>query len=405
MLQVGVWLMRIFIVGVFFLVGGLSYRVMKTLNVLSQQQTTVFTIAILLLPINGSRIGLTTFRASLSLLALLLAMFLLLKRRPTTDVVAILLLFTSSFWPSLQVFGLTLPLVSMIQDLKLFGRVTGRSRMLTAIVVLMAVVHRYVVPDVVVELGLSGKPIGYNSIGSSSLVRGLLVLGVLGTPLAWSVISTLMGGGRPKNFQPMPTSVGLWLLALGTFPYLVVGHFPNLSDWITVFLPDTSDWNSRHQLLQGPGLALLIVGVTDSVRPELRMRALALVVLTCLSLSIGTNVSYYADSLKQRDFIAALQENKDRLVGVNVLEIKDRADDLNARGRVLRHYEWSGLATQALGRPITATDHVEVDSYAGCIGKSAGRVVTIEKVSGRLKAIVFRTRLVSISIDELIVCN
>jgi hypothetical protein len=61
-----------------------------------------------------------------------------------------------------------------------------------------------------------------------------------------------------RHFSGGSLEFGLFILALGTCPYLAVGHFANLSDWITMWLPDNSDWDSRHQLLQGMGFALLV---------------------------------------------------------------------------------------------------------------------------------------------------
>ena len=87
------------------------------------------------------------------------------------------------------------------------------------------------------------------------------------------------------------------------------------------------------------------------------------------------------------------------------LEFIDNAQDLNARGRGVRSYEWSGIAEVALGREVVVLESKDHPPLEGCVGESIGKTVVIEKSSGRLRALLTRGQVVRIQLSALFACR
>ena len=74
--------------------------------------------------------------------------------------------------------------------------------------------------------------------------------------------------------------LGLLACWLAIFPYVALGHFANMNSIIIGFVPNVSDWDSRHQLLLPLGIALTLIGLIsylDSSRSQKLVVAIALV--------------------------------------------------------------------------------------------------------------------------------
>jgi hypothetical protein len=78
-----------------------------------------------------------------------------------------------------------------------------------------------------------------------------------------------------------------------------------------------------------------------------------LFVMTSASLVFNLRIyaNYYVDGLKQRDVMASFRSQSVQLTGIQLFRIDDSAQDVNARGRGLRDYEWEGMISEALDRP------------------------------------------------------
>jgi len=412
--RVGDWTVKLLVIISFAFSGWLFKQILTFTRSLSDFQVSAMTIVFVLLPINGARVSLSTAPATL-LLPVFLGGTLALTRK-TSFVVAIgwLLVTISAFQPSYQVFSIAAVFPLLAHDLSKRKVPALRTWIVMAFLLSVAPLHRFLLDDLVVKLGLLGEA-GvvegtripgengiYNSIRSEFLARATLICGVLALPLLVSGLAHLRHRKSIRDWRPNLIQVGLVLVSLGTFPYMAVGHFANLTDWIVAWLPDTSDWDSRHQLLQGPGFALVVCGLLGLIIPQRRHYVLGLFVVSFLVLNVSTFSNYHVDGLKQRDIIEDLRLRSAEFRGVRVIQFDDRALDLNARGRTVRSYEWKGIAELALGRAVVIPERLP--AVDGCRGKVIGKLVTVRKVSGRLKATVTRSRVATIDISDLVTC-
>ena len=404
LLRIGDWTIKLLVILGFAIAGWLFWNLLKFSRSLTEVQCSMATVLFVLLPINGARVGLSTARASILLPIFLLGAVLFTYRKWILSSIGFFLVLYASFWPSYQTYVVAIAAVFAARDLSLRGTVSRRTWTIAFSLGTIPFIHQYFLGELIVRLGFAGAPDNYNSILPAFALRAVLVCGLLTTPLSMSLVKQLSRRKSLSDWRPTLLSVGLGLLALGTFPYMAVGHFANLSDWITPWLPDTSDWDSRHQLLQGPGFAIAITAIlTGAVLPQRRMIALNTLVLISIVVSLSTYSGYYVDGLKQRDILADLRVSAQQFEEVTVVSISDMSLDLNARGRGIRDYEWKGLVETALGKPMTIWEKGSPE--LGCRSEVIGKTITIRKTSGRLKATLMRSRVASIEITDLIACR
>lgn len=406
LLRIGDWTLKLLVVLGFAVAGWLFWKLLKYSTALSEFQCSAATVLFVLLPINGARVGLSTVRASLLLPVFLFGALLFTYRRAISSGIGFLLVLYAGFWPSFQIYALAIPAVLAARDLSQHKAVSRRTFFSALLLATIPFLHIYILQPQIVELGFAGAPGTYNSIRPNFLIRAVLVCGILSAPLLGSLFETLARRKSLKEWSPTLTSVGLGLLALGTFPYMAVGHFANLSDWVVAWLPDNSDWDSRHQLLQGPGFALVIAsGLTSVVAPHRRRFSLNILVVISVVVSVATYSNYHVDGLKQRDVMRDLQAAAEDFEGISIVSFTDYSSDLNARGRSIRSYEWKGLAEAALGKSITIWEAVDNPPELGCRTEVIGKSVTVRKSTGRLKATLTRSRVAAIEIRDLVACR
>lgn len=139
------------------------------------------------------------------------------------------------------------------------------------------------------------------------------------------------------------------------------------------------DWESRHWLVAWPVLTVMVVLLTSSsdVFSATLVRA-SFVVLVVSSLAISSE--YFVDVLKQRAIVDAAGKQLSSFVSN---ELEDSADvvilvyqtpasnELNARFREYRPYEWWGLLAEGLGTPnsrvrVLAPKDVEAAAVEDC---------------------------------------
>ena len=405
LLSVGPWALRSAVIAGFALGGYFFWITLGKLRLMSEKTRSIATLLLLLLPINGARAALTNARATHMLLLFLVGAFLLTIPKTIVNIFGLLLVIVSAFQPSLQVFGLSVLLLLLAKSIEEFQGVSRRFILLTAALLAIPLLHRYLLSDVMVALSLAGKPDGYNTILPIFLLRAVLVCGLLSMPFLISVALHIRSRQPLAKFRTSLVQIGPLVLALGTFPYMAVGHFANLSDWIIVFLPDASDWESRHQLLQGPGYALLITGLISKVKDSSQGSILIAIVVGCLVLNTSIYANYYVDGLKQRDVISALRSQSADLENAYTFAFVDEARDVNARGRLVRDYEWDALTEEALGRQVEIFGIPDTVGVSGCVGEQIGKTITVRKISGRLKALITRSQIVDISVSDMVACK
>lgn len=403
-LEVGSWLLRLLVIISFGIAGWAFWRILNHLRFLSQAQCSIATILFLLLPINGARVSLVTARASFALCLFLIGLLLLTSRRLFTTFLGVALVLCSAFQPSIQFFLIAVPALLFSRDLAAGLWVGRRTVVLTVTLGVGAALLRYFIPEILIDAGVVAEPVGYNLIKLPSLIRAVLVCGILGLPfmvdLARPVLTKPKAELRTNQFR-----IGLFLLAAGTFPYMAVGHFATLTEWVVVFLPDLSAWDSRYQLLQGPGYALILASLAQFVRERWRHYFVNSLIWINILLGVTIFSVYYVDSQKQQNVIAQLQQRRQEFAEVEYIQFVDRAVDLNARGRKQRDHEWEGIVFESLGHQAVIWTSELSSPTIGCEGAVVGKRVTIRKISGRLRIMLTRAQAVSIEIDDLIACR
>jgi len=256
-------------------------------------------------------------------------------------------------------------------------------------------VHRFLIPIILPTFSFRD---GYNTIQSAFLVRAVVFSSLLVLPLL-----NLLNRRRLQQsvtHEGAILSLGLAALAVGTFPYLAVGHFPNLSDWVLPFLPTESDWNSRHQLLQPFGVALVLLAIARMFGA--RMKAFVAVILTIsVGLNIATYSGYYLDAVKQAELIQAVAENDAQLSNISALVINDQSTRFNARGRGIRPYEWTAMVTRAIDETI----QVDANNIQYCYESKPSKMLTITAENGQLKSLFVGSIGLDVKVTDLTICS
>ncbi len=403
LLEIGTWALRMVVVLAFLLAGYLLSLILEEVRQITPRQRSIIVVLFLLLPINGARIGLTTARSSLALAIFLLGVILVQRRGTTAVVIGLSLISYTMFWDSFQVFALAAPIPMMLGDVAAKRRISNFSIGIMVTICCLAIANRYILKDLVVSLGVAAPDDGYNSIRPIFLIRAILISGLLIVPFGFRVIQKIAKLKTPNPRTPWLVEVGMLLLALGTFPYIAAGHFANLSDWIMMWLPDASDWDSRHQLLQGFGFAVIGVGFFETCREVKVNKILIITIFFCITVNLGTYSSYYVDGLKQHTLMETLRSKSIFLEDVTTFGVIDDARDLNARGRIIRDYEWEGMIEAALHRPVEIWNpQIRTTS---CTTEVVGITLRIRKTSGKLATLMTRSRPIEIDFLEIFDCR
>jgi hypothetical protein len=396
MVSFGPWTLRVLTFLLWPAIAYLFYSFLKRTGWLSGNEVSTVTIIFLVLPINGARVALITNYYLFSLTLFAIGAWMIIGPRRSLRLISLVPLFWSMFTASLQVFVFVLSIVLFIRIvLKLDSRNIWNISML-GVLTFLPIMHRFILP--VIDDSFRITKDGYNSISLAFLARASLFATILMIPLFF----ILMRIRREKtlNRESLLLGLGLALIAVGTFPYLAVGHFVSLSDWVLPFLPDESDWSSRHQLLQGFGISLSLMALS-SMFGKKRQKFLKYLVVLCVGLNLSTYSGYYLDTVKQKEFMTEVSELRQQLSDVSAVVIADESLRFNARGRWIRSYEWSAMIERSIGLPILADD----DRIEYCEGSNPTKKLTITASNGRLKSLLIGRVGISVRITNLPLCS
>jgi hypothetical protein len=239
----------------------------------------------------------------------------------------------------------------------------------------------------------------YYTPSLSGVARGLVVGSFVLAVTGWFLVirkwrySTHRGG--------VQVLVGLCLTWIGMSPYMALGHFPNLNALLIGFVPGSSDWDSRHQLLMPLGLAVIIVGVFNWLNPRSLLRGTIVVGLLSSVLNLSFSQEYYLDSIKTTRVIEALKSNED-IQDVKFALIDDQALRFNARGRSIRSYEWDAMLRAANPHLDQGTD---VLRYVDCETLNPDAIIVIQATNGRLKTLLTRNPGISVTVKQIQPCT
>ena len=395
LISVGPWAIRALTFILWPVVTFFLYQFLKRTPWLSRAEGSTVSLLFLLMPINGARVSLITNYYLFSLTLFALGAWMILSPRRLMRLVSLVPLFWSMFTASLQVFVFVLTAILVVRLMQKLDSLNQTNLLVLVLVTTLPFMHRYFLPLIFQSMVITTD--GYNTIRPAFLARALFFTFMLLVPLFLALL-------RIRLKKPVPREnflcyIGLALIGLGTFPYLAVGHFANLSDWILPFLPDESDWNSRHQLLQAFGLAFVLLGISSMFGVRKRSFIICTVALS-IGLNFVTYSGYFLDGMKQREFVSAVHDMEKQLSGVSAVVISDESLRFNARGRWIRSYEWTAMLERATDFAIEADD----GRIQNCEVLAATKMLTITASNGRLKSLLTGRVGISVQASDLPTC-
>ena len=245
---------------------------------------------------------------------------------------------------------------------------------------------------------------GYNTMLPAFLMRASLVLlSVLALAAYLMFKASHVTEGETRRCLKI-ISAGLALFALGLFPYMAVGHFPNVSDLLVLFIPNLTENDSRHSLLLPIGTAVTLVGIgRHFLKRESLTVALAVSLLTCAFLNVSIYSQYYTDKLKQDGIVHQLENIPQTQLSSRVMFI-DESTRFNARGRDLYTFEFLGLLKEA-GYDTDFRIISRGDFPCSKSELASGTVVTITSDRGRLRAIITGAAGIILNVKSLDLCG
>lgn len=395
----GFWLYRPLTILAFGLSGIAVWGILgKFRELLSQSERYWATALFLLLPYNSVRgIVQGLFSYSFSNLLFFSAWFLLVSRRQWWWFLVSWLCFILSFPTHSLLFYVVLPAIHCLTC----SHISRRGRLVRfSILGLTSISYRPLSSEIWPELRLNE---GYNEITNQFMVRALAVFLVInGVSLLLTLRRNSQDAGSPSHRHII--SIGLFSFSVGLFPYMAVGHLPNLSDFMALFIPNLTEMDSRHSLLLPLGTALIVVGAVKAVcHPRYQNAVLATASAFAVVLCVSIYSQYYTDALKQKGIIDELKANE-LVIPTKAVEFRDEATKLNARGRSIYNWEFKGFLQEA-GRGLDF-EIMDRGQYPCDFGNQVeGTIITIASNSGRLRSILTRDAGIILSARSAYLCG
>ena len=392
-------LFRLLTLVAYFASGWFLFQILNTLNFLKNNQVRLITILFLILPINSARVAMVDFAYTCSFLLFFWAWFLLVRKSGWIKDLLAVLLFLLSFGATASLLVFLLVPCAHILYLRLHdsSRVRNRGWLSSLAIFLMSPAfwffdRRFNSPQ--------GKYLTMYSLQKSGVARALILFAIACSVLLW-----LVKVGRhdlTEKYRNILISLGIILVIIGAAPYIVAGHLVDVSEWMFNFVPRASDWSSRHQLLLGLGLAVIIVGILGDLERKFKRHLVFVIVGICVLLNVTFMHAYFLDSLKQDRSIDAFKQNTE-LSASKVVMIDDQAERFNARGRYLRSYEWDEMFLAAFGNDSKQT--ISGLSYVDCASDLIpDTILTITATNGRFKATLLRDPGINVAVTKIDPC-
>ena len=172
--------------------------------------------------------------------------------------------------------------------------------------------------------------------------------------------------------------LAIFWIFVGLLPYVISQNLsgaPKLFVELFLFTFGRSDWYSRHLIVQSLGVGLLFCGLL-SILSKIKGRAgvawNGLVLTTLVLFNVGFGFEYVLDYAKQQAVVEKLESNGEA-AGVDEYMFVDQTTLLNARGRAYRPRDWWGLVLTAYG--LDSAERAEI--LPSCDGGENGRFVEI----------------------------
>jgi hypothetical protein len=371
--------------------------VLKQLKFLTASEKIVVSSLFLLLPVNSARNSMTLLMYTSCYASFFVGWWLYsLKPRLTTDLFALLLFLYSFDTASLMLF-MVIPISVSLLNFAHEGMYWRKWLLRNSIFVVAPLSFWFLEPILNPTLDLVRAQ--YWTPKWSGIARGLVLLLVI---LLIGLFGFKFRNWKYSNHRgQIQIFVGLILTWIAVFPYMTVGHFPNLESFMISFVPGNSDWDSRHQLLMPLGLAIILLGILNYFEIEDLTRVLIPLLVTCAVLNFTFTQEYYIDSAKSSAILRQFAE-QDKFSSFERVLVEDRALRFNARGRSIRTYEWDVMLNQNdAPKKITS----EVSRFIDCENFSPQALVIISADRGKLMTLLTRDPALSVSVNPISICN
>ncbi len=351
----------------------------------------------LLIPVNSSRTSMTNFGYAMTHCAFFVGWWLFSGKRRWWTFILSLGFFLISFDTASFLVYMAIPLLHSFFEHR--GAKGGFMDWIkrNIIFVLSPIAYWFIELDI--NPTLNSVRATYYTPSLSGVLRGLVVGMLIAFFAGYFVV--IRGWRYRTNRGGVQVLVGLLFTWLGMFPYMALGHFPNLNALLIGFVPGASDWDSRHQLLMPLGLALVIVGVLNFLNPARLWAGVLVVCGLSTVLNLTFSQEYYLDSIKTQRIIEAFRSNPD-VREFNMALIDDQALRFNARGRGIRSYEWDYMLRAANPDLEQTTD---VYRYVDCDVMDPDAIIVIQASNGKLETLLTRNPGITVSVQKISVCN
>jgi hypothetical protein len=372
------------------------WKVFAKNKYLSEIEAISISALFLLLPVNSARASMTLFMYSFCHLSFFAAWWLFELRRRWWTVVLAITLFVLSFDTASFMLFITVPLLNSLLNTgvnsKEIRRWIGKNLLFIVLPVAYWFLERKLNPV------LDPVRLAYWTPSVSGFLRGLIV-GMFILLFATYLIAV-------KKFRyaeqrgPIQFLAGILLIWVGMFPYMTLGHFPNLSSILLGFVPGASDWDSRHQLLMPLGMGIATIGVFNYFGSSKLVRGVAAVCSISILINFTIQQDYYLDSIKTEHIITALQSTAE-LDNVELVIVNDQALRFNARGRFIRSYEWDGILKAAKPELNISSDYYR---YVDCESIRPDAILTITANNGKLRTLLTGNPSINIAVKKITPC-
>jgi hypothetical protein len=400
LLQSSPMLFRLFCFLAFFISGYFYFHVLRRVRFLSQNQIITATFVFLVLPVNSARIALINNSYTFSYLLFFCGWYLLaVSKRKSIRLLSLSVFFIS--YTSLPVITFTLlPILYLI----VLAEPKSAKEFLKAVLRALPLIGlplAYLITRQVFWAPAGGHAKMYTP-QFLGIARALIFITVCSLPLIYGLFIAKWRAGHARQIL---VAVGVFSVSIAAFPYMLGGHLVDISDWLIAFIPNFSDWSSRHQLLLPLGISLIIAGSIQMDKPEKPRWNTYPVLTTLLAVFVLLNVTfaqeYFLDGRKQTAVIAAMASSSDLQLVQSVL-IDDQAVRFNARGRLIRTYEWEGMLQKALGN-----DRIDVSylQYVDCKEFQPDAILHINAPNGRLESTLRANVAIDLWVEKIDPCG
>jgi len=354
LLEIGVWTLTFLTFLIFFSCGIFVFVIFKKLE-LTRSFAGSLAVLFLIVPVNHARISVTIFDYSFSYFLFYLGWLVLVYFTSVKSFVFACLILFLSFKTHSFLFFVLLPFLhfAWLNKIKLFNpKKLGRQHLQIVVIAALPVLY-------LAARSLFWPPIGewvsYQRPTISGLWRGLTIFIPSLLLLAWYFFGIKK---YKKSNNVALLGLGLFVVALGVFPYFLAELFPSYVSPLSFRI----DWGSRHQLLMPLGLAVSVIGLNELTKHKVNDMCIRVVLVFSTALNIYFASTYYLDSIKKTELIQ-LAESSNSFSDESEVVLVDDTERFNGRGSNYRDYELSALFqlagrnTRVLTSEQTCSDH------------------------------------------------